>query len=166
MPFDLKKFNPYELSNINNDKINKSIKPSGDEINNVMSIINNELTKEQYEQLYIMFIKNLSKDKISITSSGIMLDLNNLSYEEFYKLENLICNFIYNGLVIENKLQDNLQDTSVATVFTPDCDYSSCNKELYLQENIEINMQQPVVSNYLDLYEIKRSLPSLKNKNK
>ncbi len=166
MPFDLKKFNPYELSNINNDKINKSIKPSGDEINNVMSIINNELTKEQYEQLYIMFIKNLSKDKISITSSGIMLDLNNLSYEEFYKLENLICNFIYNGLVIENKLQDNLQDNSVATVFTPDCDYSSCNKELYLQENIEINMQQPVVSNYLDLYEIKRSLPSLKNKNK
>lgn len=162
MPFDLKKFNPYELSNINNDKINKSIKPSGDEINNVMSIINNELTKEQYEQLYIMFIKNLSKDKISITSSGIMLDLNNLSYEEFYKLENLICNFIYNGLVIENKLQDNLQDNSVATVFTPDCDYSSCNKELYLQENIEINMQQPVVSNYLDLYEIKRSLPSLK----
>ena len=166
MPFDLKKFNPYELSNIYNDKINKSIKPSGDEINNVMSIINNELTKEQYEQLYIMFIKNLSKDKISITSSGIMLDLNNLSYEEFYKLENLICNFIYNGLVIENKLQDNLQDNSVATVFTPDCDYSSCNKELYLQENIEINMQQPVVSNYLDLYEIKRSLPSLKNKNK
>lgn len=166
MPFDLKKFNPYELSNINNDKINKSIKPSGDEINNVMSIINNELTKEQYEQLYIMFIKNLSKDKISITSSGIMLDLNNLSYEEFYKLENLICNFIYNGLVIENNLQDNLQDNSVATVFTPDCDYSSCNKELYLQENIEINMQQPVVSNYLDLYEIKRSLPSLKNKNK
>lgn len=166
MPFDLKKFNPYELSNINNDKINKSIKPSGDEINNVMNIINNELTKEQYEQLYIMFIKNLSKDKISITSSGIMLDLNNLSYEEFYKLENLICNFIYNGLVIENKLQDNLQDNSVATVFTPDCDYSSCNKELYLQENIEINMQQPVVSNYLDLYEIKRSLPSLKNKNK
>lgn len=166
MPFDLKKFNPYELSNINNDKINKSIKPSGDEINNVMSIINNELTKEQYEQLYIMFIKNLSKDKISVTSSGIMLDLNNLSYEEFYKLENLICNFIYNGLVIENKLQDNLQDNSVATVFTPDCDYSSCNKELYLQENIEINMQQPVVSNYLDLYEIKRSLPSLKNKNK
>ena len=166
MPFDLKKFNPYELSNINNDKINKSIKPSGDEINNVMSIINNELTKEQYEQLYIMFIKNLPKDKISITSSGIMLDLNNLSYEEFYKLENLICNFIYNGLVIENKLQDNLQDNSVATVFTPDCDYSSCNKELYLQENIEINMQQPVVSNYLDLYEIKRSLPSLKNKNK
>ena len=162
MPFDLKKFNPYELSNINNDKINKSIKPSGDEINNVMNIINNELTKEQYEQLYIMFIKNLSKDKISITSSGIMLDLNNLSYEEFYKLENLICNFIYNGLVIENKLQDNLQDNSVATVFTPDCDYSSCNKELYLQENIEINMQQPVVSNYLDLYEIKRSLPSLK----
>ena len=162
MPFDLKKFNPYELSNINNDKINKSIKPSGDEINNVMSIINNELTKEQYEQLYIMFIKNLSKDKISITSSGIMLDLNNLSYEEFYKLENLICNFIYNGLVIENNLQDNLQDNSVATVFTPDCDYSSCNKELYLQENIEINMQQPVVSNYLDLYEIKRSLPSLK----
>ena len=59
MPFDLKKFNPYELSNINNDKINKSIKPSGDEINNVMNIINNELTKEQYEQLYIMFIKNL-----------------------------------------------------------------------------------------------------------
>lgn len=166
MPFDLKKINPYELSNINNDKINKSIKPSGDEINNVMSIINNELTKEQYEQLYIMFIKNLSKDKISITSSGIMLDLNNLSYEEFYKLENLICNFIYNGLVIENKLQDNLQDNSVATVFTPDCDYSNCNKELYLQENIEINMQQPVVSNYLDLYEIKRSLPSLKNKNK
>ena len=166
MPFDLKKFNPYELSNINNDKINKSIKPSWDEINNVMNIINNELTKEQYEQLYIMFIKNLSKDKISITSSGIMLDLNNLSYEEFYKLENLICNFIYNGLVIENKLQDNLQDNSVATVFTPDCDYSSCNKELYLQENIEINMQQPVVSNYLDLYEIKRSLPSLKNKNK
>ena len=166
MPCDLKKFNPYELSNINNDKINKSIKPSGDEINNVMNIINNELTKEQYEQLYIMFIKNLSKDKISITSSGIMLDLNNLSYEEFYKLENLICNFIYNGLVIENKLQDNLQDNSVATVFTPDCDYSSCNKELYLQENIEINMQQPVVSNYLDLYEIKRSLPSLKNKNK
>ena len=166
MPFDLKKFNPYELSNINNDKINKSIKPSGDETNNVMNIINNELTKEQYEQLYIMFIKNLLKDKISITSSGIMLDLNNLSYEEFYKLENLICNFIYNGLVIENKLQDNLQDNSVATVFTPDCDYSSCNKELYLQENIEINMQQPVVSNYLDLYEIKRSLPSLKNKNK
>ena len=162
MPFDLKKFNPYELSNINNDKINKSIKPSGDEINNVMNIINNELTKEQYAQLYIRFIKNLSQDKISITSSGIMLDLNNLSYEEFYKLENLICNFIYNGLVIENKLQDNLQDNSVATVFTPDCDYSSCNKELYLQENIEINMQQPVVSNYLDLYEIKRSLPSLK----
>ena len=64
--------------------------------------------------------------------------------------------------LIENKLQDNLQDNSVATVFTPDCDYSSCNKELYLQENIEINMQQPVVSNYLDLYEIKRSLPSLK----
>lgn len=160
MTFDLKKFNPYELSNINNDKINKSIKPSGDEINNVMSIINNDLTEEQYEQLYIMFIKNLSKDKISITSSGIMLDLTNLSYEEFYKLENLICNFIYNGLTIEN----NLQDKPVATVFTPDCDYSNCNKELYLQDNIEINMQQPVVSNYLDLYEIKRSLPSLKKK--
>lgn len=162
MPFDLKKFNPYELSKINTEKIKKNIKPTGDELNNIMYIINNNLSKEQYEQLYILFIKNLSKDKISITCSNIMLDLNNLSCEEFYKLENLICNFIYNGLDSNN--EKNTQGNNLATVFTPDCDYSNCNKELYIQENIEINMQQPIVSNYLDLYEIKRSLPSLKNK--
>ncbi|MBR2022254.1 MAG: hypothetical protein IJ997_01035 [Mycoplasmataceae bacterium] len=162
MSFDLKKFNPYELAKINTDKIKKNIKPLGDEFNNVTNIINNDLTKEQYEQLYIMFIKNLSPNKISMTGSGIMLDLNNLSCEEFYKLENLICNFIYNGL--NNNIEDNSNENNLATVFTADCDYSNCNKDLYVQENIEINMQQPVVSNYLDLYEIKRSLPSLKNK--
>lgn len=157
MTFNLKNFNPYELANINNEKIKNNVKPCGDECNNLMNIINNELNQEQYEQLYMMFIKNLTSKKISKTSSGIMFDLNTLTCEEFYKLENLICNFIYN-VSHDNVVNDN----SLGTVFKQDCDYSKNNEELYKQENIEINTQQPVVSNYLDLYEIKRSLPSLK----
>lgn len=157
MSFNLKKFNPYELSKINNDKILKQIPPSGDEYKNIMDIINTELTIEQYEQLYIMFVTNLSSNKLSKTSAGILIDLQILSIDEFYRLENIVCDFIY-----ENPHTTELQTVDIETVFKQDCDYSSINEDLYRNENIQINTQQPAVSNYLELYDIQRSLPSLK----
>ena len=45
---------------------------------------------------------------------------------------------------------------------TPNCDYTDINKDLYVDDNIKIKTQQPLVANYLELYDIQRSLPSLK----
>lgn len=157
MSFDLKKFNPYELSKRNNDNILKQIPPSGDEYKNIMDIINHDLTDEQYEQLYIMFVINLPEKKKNKTTFGILIDLQILSIEEFYRLENIVCDFIY-----ENPHITTPSDINIETVFTQDCDYSSINQDLYRDENIQINTQQPAVSNYLELYDIQRSLPSLK----
>lgn len=161
MSFDLKKFNPYELSKRNSLNIENNITPSGDEYKNVMDIINSRsLTSEQYEHIYIMFVNNLEKNKISKTSSGVFIDLKNLCIKEFYHLENIICELIYESP--HEDLKSDICSDVVETVFKPDCDYSSINQDLYVNENIEINTQQPAVSNYLELYDIQRSLPSLK----
>lgn len=155
--FNLRDYNPYELSKINVNKIQLNTVPSNDEYNNIMSIINNDLSQEQYKQLYIMFIMNLSEAKYSKTASGIMIDLKQLSLDEFYRLENIICEFIYelNKTDIPQKQEEQIE-------LKPNCDYSSINNDLYVDESIEINTQQPNISNYLELYDIQRSLPSLK----
>lgn len=159
MEFNLNKFTPYELSKINNEKIQSKVKPNKFEYDNVMNIINNKLTKEQYEQLYSLFIVNLPVNKISKTSSGIMFDLEKLSIEEFYRLENIICDFIYET----PSTIENIQEQVITEMdLTPNCDYTNINKDLYINDNIKINTQQPAVANYLELYDIQRSLPSLK----
>lgn len=159
MEFNLKNYTPYELSKINNTKIQSKVKPSKFEYDNVMNIINNELTKEQYEQLYSLFIVNLPVNKISKTSTGIMFDLEKLSIEEFYRLENIICDFIYETPTNT----ETISEQSIPEMnLTPNCDYTDINKDLYVDDNIKIKTQQPLVANYLELYDIQRSLPSLK----
>ena len=155
--FNLRDYNPYELSKINVNKIQLNTVPSNDEYNNIMSIINNDLSQEQYKQLYIMFIMNLSETKYSKTARGIMIDLKQLSLDEFYRLENIICEFIF-----ELNKTDTPQKQEEQIELKPNCDYSSINNDLYVDESIEINTQQPNISNYLELYDIQRSLPSLK----
>lgn len=155
--FNLRNYNPYELSKINAEKIVNNVVPSKSEYDNVMTIINTKLTQEQYQQLYLLFIINLSENKFSKTTRSIMIDLEKLSTSEFYRLENIICDFIY-----EHPTNDSIQNEKQTMELKPDCDYSNINKELYVDENIEINTQQPSISNYLELYNIQRSLPSLK----
>lgn len=157
MEFNLNNYTPYELSKINNNKIQNNIKPTKNEYNHVVNVINTKLSKDQYEQLYELFIINLPKNKLSKTSTGIMIDLEILNIEEFYRLENIICDLLY------ETPNNNISEESLVNMdLTPNCDYSNINKDLYVNENIEINTQQPAVSNYLELYDIQRSLPSLK----
>lgn len=157
MEFNLNNYTPYELSKINNNKIQNNIKPPKNEYNHVVNVINTKLSKDQYEQLYELFIINLPKNKLSKTSTGIMIDLEILNIEEFYRLENIICDLLY------ETPNNNISEESLVNMdLTPNCDYSNINKDLYVNENIEINTQQPAVSNYLELYDIQRSLPSLK----
>lgn len=157
MEFNLNNYTPYELSKINNNKIQNNIKPTKTEYNHVVNVINTKLSKDQYEQLYELFIINLPKNKLSKTSTGIMIDLEILNIEEFYRLENIICDLLY-----ETPNNDISEESHMNMELTPNCDYSNINKDLYVNENIEINTQQPAVSNYLELYDIQRSLPSLK----
>ena len=155
--FNLRNYNPYELSKINAEKIANNVVPSKSEYDNVMTIINTKLTQEQYQQLYLLFIINLPENKFSKTTRSIMIDLEKLSNAEFYRLENIICDFIY-----EHPKSNDIQNENQTIELKHDCDYSNINKELYVNENIEINTQQPSISNYLELYNIQRSLPSLK----
>lgn len=158
MSFDLKKYTPYELNKRNVERMKNDEKPSPDEYRNLMQIINTDLSKEQYEQLYTLFIMNLEKKKVSKTSTGIRIDIQRLDLDEFYRLENIICDFIYE--LKRNSINETKQIESQQ--LTPDCDYSAINKDLYVDESIEIKTEQPIVSNYLELYDIQRSLPSLK----
>ena len=80
-----------------------------------------------------MFIINLPKNKLSKTSTGIMIDLEILNIEEFYRLENIICDLLY-----ETPNNDISEESHVNMELTPNCDYSNINKDLYVNENIEI----------------------------
>lgn len=160
MTFDLKKFTPYELSRRNNNNIQNNIQPSEEEYLNIVHVVNTCLTQKQYEQLYSMFLMNLpDKTKFSVTNIGIQMDIKRLSLNEFYHFENILCDFIY-----EIPHSDDQSKNDDLTL-TPDCDYSSLDKNLYKDDSLTINIQQPAVANYLELYDIQRSLPSLKKEN-
>jgi len=107
-----------------------------------------------------MFLMNLpDKTKFSVTNIGIQMDVKRLSLNEFYHFENILCDFIYE--IPHNDEQSKSDDLTL----TPDCDYSSLDKNLYKDDSLTINIQQPAVANYLELYDIQRSLPSLKKEN-
>ena len=161
MSFDLKKFTPYELSKRNSNNIQNNIKPSDSEYRNVVNIVNTQLTQKQYEQLYSMYLINLPENRFSVTTIGIQMDAKKLTLEEFYHLENILCDFIYE---IPHGQSENipLTQSEETNTLTPDCDYSALNKDLYNDDSLTINIQQPAVANYLELYDIQRSLPSLK----
>lgn len=161
MSFDLKKFTPYELSKRNSNNIQNNIKPSDSEYRNVVNVVNTQLTQKQYEQLYSMYLINLPENRFSVTTIGIQMDAKKLTLEEFYHLENILCDFIYE---IPHGQSENtsLNQSEETNTLTPDCDYSALNKDLYNDDSLTINIQQPAVANYLELYDIQRSLPSLK----
>ena len=161
MSFDLKKFTPYELSKRNSNNIQNNIKPSDSEYRNVVNVVNTQLTQKQYEQLYSMYLINLPENRFSVTTIGIQMDAKKLTLEEFYHLENILCDFIYE---IPHGQSENilLTQSEETNTLTPDCDYSALNKDLYNDDSLTINIQQPAVANYLELYDIQRSLPSLK----
>lgn len=161
MSFDLKKFTPYELSKRNSNNIQNNIKPSDSEYRNVVNVVNTQLTQKQYEQLYSMYLINLPENRFSVTTIGIQMDAEKLTLEEFYHLENILCDFIYE---IPHGQSENipLNQSEETNTLTPDCDYSALNKDLYNDDSLTINIQQPAVANYLELYDIQRSLPSLK----
>lgn len=161
MSFDLKKFTPYELSKRNSNNIQNNIKPSDSEYRNVVNVVNTQLTQKQYEQLYSMYLINLPENRFSVTTIGIQMDAEKLTLEEFYHLENILCDFIYE---IPHGQSENtsLNQNEETNTLTPDCDYSALNKDLYNDDSLTINIQQPAVANYLELYDIQRSLPSLK----
>lgn len=161
MSFDLKKFTPYELSKRNSNNIQNNIKPSDSEYRNVVNVVNTQLTQKQYEQLYSMYLINLPENRFSVTTIGIQMDAKKLTLEEFYHLENILCDFIYE---IPHGQSENipLNQSEETNTLTPDCDYSALNKDLYNDDSLTINIQQPAVANYLELYNIQRSLPSLK----
>lgn len=160
MAFDLKKFTPYELAKRNNENIQHNIKPSESEYRNVVNIVNTQLTQKQYEQLYSMYLINLPENRYSVTTIGIQMDAEKLTLKEFYHLENILCDFIYEIPHNQSDLSSLPQSENVP--LTPDCDYSALNKDLYNDDSLTINIQQPAVANYLELYDIQRSLPSLK----
>lgn len=160
MSFDLKKFTPYELAKRNSNNIQNNVKPSNSEYRNVVNIVNTQLTQKQYEQLYAMYLINLPENRFSVTTIGIQMDAEKLTLEEFYHLENILCDFIYEIPHNQNELTSLNQSENNA--LTPDCDYSALNKDLYNDDSLTINIQQPAVANYLELYDIQRSLPSLK----
>ena len=161
MSFDLKKFTPYELSKRNSNNIQNNIKPSDSEYRNVVKVVNTQLTQKQYKQLYSMYLINLPENRFSVTTIGIQMDAEKLTLEEFYHLENILCDFIYE---IPHGQSENtsLNQSEETNILTPDCDYSALNKDLYNDDSLTINIQQPAVANYLELYDIQRSLPSLK----
>lgn len=164
MSFDLKKFTPYELAKRNNNNIQNNIKPSDSEYRNVVNIVNTQLTQKQYEQLYSMYLINLPENRFSVTTIGIQMDAKRLTLEEFYHLENILCDFIYEIPHNQDGQNDftSLTQSEETNTLTPDCDYSALNKDLYNDDSLTINIQQPAVANYLELYDIQRSLPSLK----
>ena len=161
MSFDLKKFTPYELSKRNSNNIQNNIKPSDSEYRNVVNVVNTQLTQKQYEQLYSMYLIKLPENRFSVTTIGIQMDAEKLTLEEFYHLENILCDFIYEIPHGQNE-NTSLNQNEETNTLTPDCDYSALNKDLYNDDSLTINIQQPAVANYLELYDIQRSLPSLK----
>ena len=185
-------YNPYELARINTEKIAQNIKPSEEELKDVMNVVNNRLTYEQYKELYLMYIINLPKKKQSITSTGILIDLDKLDIPQFYNLENILCTLLFE---IKNEQSEQVaepveQCEQVAEQSEPtieqdeqgeqvaeqgeqgeicpepelmnahkECDYTM-NDNIYETSPVEFETRQTHNSNYLELYDIQRYLPS------
>ena len=177
-------YNPYELARINIEKIAQNIKPSEEELKDVMNVVNNRLTYEQYKELYLMYIINLPKKKQSITSTGILIDLDKLDIPQFYNLENILCTLLFeikNEQVAEpveqseqipeqceqgEQSEQDEQDEQSETCPEPElmnahkeCDYTM-NDNIYETSPVEFETRQTHISNYLELYDIQRYLPS------
>lgn len=175
-------YNPYELARINTEKIAQNIKPSEEELKDVMNVVNNRLTYEQYKELYLMYIINLPKKKQSITSTGILIDLDKLDIPQFYNLENILCTLLFE---IKNEQSEQVaeqseqgepsieqseptieQDEQCEICPEPElmnahkeCDYTM-NDNIYETSPVEFETRQTHISNYLELYDIQRYLPS------
>lgn len=178
-------YNPYELARINTEKIAQNIKPSEEELKDVMNVVNNRLTYEQYKELYLMYIINLPKKKQSITSTGILIDLDKLDIPQFYNLENILCTLLFE---IKNEQSEQVAEQSEPIIeqneqceqgaeqseqgeqgeICPEpelmnahkeCDYTM-NDNIYETSPIEFETRQTHISNYLELYDIQRYLPS------
>ena len=179
-------YNPYELARINTEKIAQNIKPSEEELKDVMNVVNNRLTYEQYKELYLMYIINLPKKKQSITSTGILIDLDKLDIPQFYNLENILCTLLFeikneqvaepiaeqSEPIIEQSEQSEQvaeqseQGEQCETCPEPElmnaykeCDYTM-NDNIYETSPVEFETRQTHISNYLELYDIQRYLPS------
>lgn len=179
-------YNPYELARINTEKIAQNIKPSEEELKDVMNVVNNRLTYEQYKELYLMYIINLPKKKQSITSTGILIDLDKLDIPQFYNLENILCTLLFeikneqvaepiaeqSEPIIEQSEQSEQvaeqseQGEQCETCPEPElmnthkeCDYTM-NDNIYETSPVKFETRQTHISNYLELYDIQRYLPS------
>lgn len=140
------------------DEVSKMIdhpitKPTDDEYKKVQKIINT-LTYNQCHELYILYIRSLPSSKMSVTSAGIFIDLELLDDSEFWGLVKTIFT------VVAKKDINTTNDYQTDNTPTPDCDYSKLYEDLQLQP-VVMKSSQPVISNYLELYDIQRYLPTI-----
>lgn len=181
-------YNPYELARINTEKIAQNIKPSEEELKDVMNVVNNRLTYEQYKELYLMYIINLPKKKQSITSTGILIDLDKLDIPQFYNLENILCTLLFeikNKNAVDEQIAEQSEQGAESVPeqceqvaeqseqgeqgeicpepelmnVHKECDYTM-NDNIYETSPVEFETRQTHISNYLELYDIQRYLPS------
>lgn len=128
-------------------------KPTADEYKKVQKFINT-LTYNQCHELYILYIRSLPSSKMSVTSAGIFIDLELLDDNEFWGLVKTIFT------VVAKKDVNTTNVCQTDDIPAPDCDYSKLYEDLQLQP-VVMKSSQPVISNYLELYDIQRYLPTI-----
>ena len=128
-------------------------KPTADEYKKVQKFINT-LTYNQCHELYILYIRSLPSSKMSVTSAGIFIDLELLDDNEFWGLVKTIFT------VVAKKDVNTTTVCQTDDIPAPDCDYSKLYEDLQLQP-VVMKSSQPVISNYLELYDIQRYLPTI-----
>lgn len=139
-----------EVSKMINHPITK---PTADEYKKVQKFINT-LTYNQCHELYILYIRSLPSSKMSVTSAGIFIDLELLDDNEFWGLVKTIFT------VVAKKDVNTTNVCQTDDIPAPDCDYSKLYEDLQLQP-VVMKSSQPVISNYLELYDIQRYLPTI-----
>lgn len=133
------------------------IKPSADDYKKVQKFINT-LTYSQCHELYILYIQSLPSSKMSVTSAGIFIDLELLSDTEFWGIVKTIFTIV--AKKEEDDVDINIHNAYQNNPSTPDCDYSKLYEDLQLQP-VDMKSTQPIISNYLELYDIQRYLPTI-----
>ena len=91
---------------------------------------------------------------MSVTSAGIFIDLELLDDNEFWGLVKTIFT------VVAKKDVNTTNVCQTDDIPAPDCDYSKLYEDLQLQP-VVMKSSQPVISNYLELYDIQRYLPTI-----
>ena len=93
-----------------------------------------------------------------LISAGIFIDLELLSDTEFWGLVKTIFTIV--AKKEEDDVDINIHNAYQNNPSTPDCDYSKLYEDLQLQP-VDMKSTQPIISNYLELYDIQRYLPTI-----